>query len=110
MLEACLCIGKNLLDAVASRLRPEVQQHPSVKRQLLGAFERRQVRPAVPLRQLPLNRAALFLRHLEEQQIRKLRHVLVIRDATVAKHMAKVPKTLDDLLGIHQLMPVLTGF
>jgi hypothetical protein len=36
--------------------------------------------------------------------------VLVIRDATVAKHMAKVPKTLDDLLGIHQLMPVLTGF
>ena len=58
----------------------------------------------------PFRRYSLFpaclLGHLQEQEVGQFRHVLVVRDAVVLQHIAKVPELGDDVVGGggHQLL------
>ena len=48
-----------------------------------------------------VRRLRTFIGHLEEQQKRKLLHIVALTHAVVAQHIAVVPELLDQGVGVH---------
>src|SRR5438094_5160132 len=85
-------------DRILGLLRiAQVEQELAIVLQLLEPLAAGERLPAVTCGQTLL--MAGLGQHLEKEQERQLRHIVGVRDAVVAQHVAEVPEFRDDLAG-----------